>query len=160
MGGIFTKKEQKQLKSEETVLVSSFYVETKLDDVPNWAELEWQNLLRQREVSMDQGNLDRATQKLRDGEKILQDNQELFEELRATEEKHMIDGRRILESEQIIMKSKSDNIQIREDKLKYLESEEILIEAISEKIQIREEKLKAQEEFSSNSFVNLFSMRH
>ena len=82
MGGSCSKKVPKQLKTEQQVFAGPFYVETNLDDVPNWAGLEWHNILRQTEMSMDQDNLDLATQKLKEGEKSLQDNQEMFEDMR------------------------------------------------------------------------------
>ena len=90
MGGICTKKEPKESKPEEQDLAEQFYVETKLEDVPVWAEQEWHNLVRKTELSMDQDNFDLATQKLKEEEKIFQDNQEIFQEMRTIEEKHMI----------------------------------------------------------------------
>ena len=61
MGGICIKKQPKESKPKQQYLAEQFYVETKLDDVPTWAELEWHNLLRKNELSMDQDNIKRKT---------------------------------------------------------------------------------------------------
>ena len=45
MGCICTKKEQNELQPEPQAGADHFYVETKLDDIPEWAELEWHNSL-------------------------------------------------------------------------------------------------------------------
>jgi hypothetical protein len=89
MGGCCTKKEPKQLQTEEQVLVVPFNVETKLDDVPNWARLEWLNIIGQNEMSMDQDNLDWATQNLKEGENIPQANQDMI----RAEEQYVTNGR-------------------------------------------------------------------
>ena len=66
MGGACSKKGEQQLKEEEKV--ETFHAETKLNAVSNFEILEWNDMLRQSELSMDQHNLDLATKK-----KILQD---------------------------------------------------------------------------------------
>jgi hypothetical protein len=105
MGGICTKKEPEELKQNEQDGAGQFYVETKLDDL--------QNVL-----STDQDNLDLATQQLKNGQKTLQHNQESFEDMRIAEEEHMINKNIMLETEQLLMKGKSENLQIREENLK------------------------------------------
>ena len=75
MGCIFGKEENKISKVQTT----SFYVETKLDPVPKWAERDWETLLWRNNMSSDQDNIELATEKLKDDEKILQNNRDNFD---------------------------------------------------------------------------------
>ena len=81
MGGIFTKKEQKTSKIKQEGEARPFHVETKLADIPKRAELEWDNLLGQMDMSMVQDNIDYAMDNLKRGERILQDNKENVDEM-------------------------------------------------------------------------------
>ena len=168
MGGIFTKKEPEKPEIKQQDQAGPFYVETKLADIPKWAELEWEYSLRHTDMSMDQDNIDLAMDNLKKGERVLQDNKENFDkmvsnmeeemlEMRISQTKHMREGIKTLEYEQIQMKEENEAIQNREVVLKEkenkveemmttMESENILMKGKIEKIKIREEKLKEEEE--------------
>ena len=75
MGCIFAKGKN-QISKEQTC---SFYVETKLDPVPKWAERDWETLLWRNNMTSDQDNIDQATEKLKDDEKMLQNNRNNFD---------------------------------------------------------------------------------
>ena len=77
MGCVFTKEENTISKGQ----TCPFYVETQLDPVPKWAERDWETLLWRNNMSSDQDNIDQATEKLKDGEKILQSDRENFDEI-------------------------------------------------------------------------------
>ena len=82
MGASYTKKEPSTSEPTQQSSVSSFYVETELKDIPKRAKHEWNSLLRRNDMSMDQDNLDFATEKLKEGEKIFNDDREKFYEMK------------------------------------------------------------------------------
>ena len=91
MGCVFTKEEPKVATPEK----HPFYVETTLMDVPKWAELEWNYLLRQTEMSTDQDNLYLATEKFNEGEKLFQGERDTFYEMMTSMQGQMVE--RVLE---------------------------------------------------------------
>ena len=78
MGAVLAKAEAGNLEPKQQNMAGAFYVETKLNDSPKWAVLEWHNLLRRNDMSMDQDNLDVATERFKDGEKTFHEGREHF----------------------------------------------------------------------------------
>ena len=104
MGCIFCREENKISK----VQTSSFYVETKLDPVPKWAERDWETLLWRNNMTSDQDNIDQATEKLKDDEKILQNNRDNFDEIMSDMNGQMSERRISLKNNQDILKDEVD----------------------------------------------------
>jgi hypothetical protein len=101
MGGIFTKKKTERPKIKQQDEARPFYVEPMLADIPKWAKLEWKNLLRQTDMSMDQDNIDVAVDNLKRGERNLQENKEEFDELMSNMEEEMQERKVLYKSEKI-----------------------------------------------------------
>ena len=129
MGCAFAKEEKQGLN----VQTCSFYVETKLDPVPKGAERDWETLLWRNNMSSDQENIDHASEKLRDGKKILQIDRNNFDDMVSDLDGQMLERQMSLTLNQDSLK---DDLYI----FKRRESD------FSAQIQIREEELKEKEE--------------
>ena len=160
MGCIFCREENKISK----VQTSSFYVETKLDPVPKWAERDWETLLWRNNMTSDQDNIDQATEKLKDGEKILQSDRDNFDEMVSDINGKMSERRNSLKINQDILQDELErfiqnetDFWDRADKIEeiWMTKERHRIEDqiyANAHIQIREEELKEKEEsFEKNN---------
>ena len=116
-----------------------FYVDPKLDDIPKWAELEWDNLLRQMEMSTVQDNIDSAMDNLNRGERILQDNKENFDEIMTNMEEEMLERTLSIQIQEDMVREKHDRVKQRESEQNGMEEE-------YEQVQIRKKQLKEKEE--------------
>jgi hypothetical protein len=161
MGCIFTKKPQSHIESKPTDSRISFWVETQLNDIPNFATDEWENLMRKNDMSMDQDNSDVAKDKFTERERIFQNRIDSFDEMRSNAEEQILDSRRSLALEKMFLKDESVSVQIRENNLmekedvfeemrinsrRTLETEKTMLKAACCSVQMRETLLKKKEE--------------
>ena len=154
MGCIFGREENKISK----VQTSSFYVETKLDPVPKWAERDWETLVWRNNMTSDQDNIDQATEKLKDDEKMLQNNRNNFDVMVSDINGQMSKRRISLKNNQELLKDEVDrfiqnetDFWERADKIDEVwmtkERHRVEVEIYANaQIHTREEELKEKEE--------------
>ena len=110
--GCICAKEEKQVSKVQTC---KCYVETNLDPVPKWAERDWETLLWRNNMSSDQNNIDEAIEKLKDGEEMLQNDRDNFDEMVSDINGKMLERQMSLTINQDILKKVADQIHIREE---------------------------------------------
>ena len=91
---------------------------SKNSDVPRWATTEWENLLHANDLSMDQENLNLAKERFYDKERILEHNQDMFEELKRSGEVQMLERKKEIEEEHMALRKESSRVKMKEINLK------------------------------------------
>ena len=168
MGCILPKKPREVFESKPADSDPPFLMESQLNDAPNWASVEWENLLRKNDMSMDQDNFEVAKDKFTERERIFQNRIYSFDEMRSNAEEQMFDGKRSLDLEKLCLKDESESVQVREKNLiekegifeemrinseeqmmnsrRTLEYEKRVLKAECCRVQLRETVLKKKEE--------------